>query len=161
MRGRIDDIIFPIAAISLIICWLLFIFFFHNPASFILFICGNITIGIAVIIIILAMRTLRKRGRLQDETDFTATTSLVTEGIYAYVRHPLYLGWMLTYPAAMLVAQHWLVVIFGVIGVVSMVRIVIVADSRLVDKFGSQYEDYMHEVPRLNLILGIMRKLQR
>ena len=72
------------------------------------------------------------------------------------MRHPLYLGWLLTYPAAMLVSQHWLIVILGVIGMVSMDQITRMADEELVKKFGEDYETYMQEVPRLNVILGII-----
>ena len=161
MIKRFDTLVFPIATISLILCWLLFALFFHNPASFILFICGNITICIAIVIIILAIRTLRRIGRLQNEKDFTATTLLVTQGVYSIVRHPLYLGWLLTYPAAMMVSQHWLVGIFGLLGMVSMIRIATIADSQLAEKFGKTYQVYMRDVPRLNLIVGIIRNLKR
>ena len=161
MKKGFDVLAFPLASISLILSWVLFAFFFHSPANLILFLCGNITICIAVVIIILAIRTLRSKGRLQNEKDFTATTSLVKQGIYSVVRHPLYLGWMLTYPAAMLVSQHWSVIILGMIGAASMVLIAINADSQLLQKFGETYREYMKEVPRLNLIVGIARKLKR
>ena len=161
MRKLLDTLSFPIATISLILCWLLFVFFFHNSASILLFICGNITLFTGMGIIILAIRTLRKKGQLQNANDFTATTSLVTNGIYSVVRHPLYLGWLLTYPAAMLVSQHWLVIIFGFIGIAGMVRIAAMADRKLLEKFGSAYEQYVEEVPRLNVILGFARKLTR
>ena len=56
----------------------------------------------------------------------------------------------------MLVSQHWLIVILGVIGMVSMDQITRMADEELVKKFGEDYETYMQEVPRLNVILGII-----
>ncbi len=76
------------------------------------------------------------------------------------VRHPLYLGWLLTYPAAMLVSQHWLIVILGVLGIVSIAQITRMADEQLVEKFGVDYEAYMQAVPRLNILLGIARQLK-
>ena len=93
--------------------------------------------------------------------DFTSTTEIVKQGIYSVVRHPLYLGWFLAYPAAMMVSQHWLIVGLGVIGMASMIQITRNADTQLVAKFGPEYENYMKEVPRLNIISGIARKLKR
>ena len=114
-----------------------------------------------VFLILMAMSNLRKRGEPKEARDFTSTTEIVKHGIYSYVRHPLYLGWFLAYPAAMLVSQHWLIVGLGVIGMASMVQITRNADTRLVAKFGPEYEEYMEEVPRLNIVSGIARKLKR
>jgi protein-S-isoprenylcysteine O-methyltransferase Ste14 len=61
----------------------------------------------------------------------------------------------------MLVSQHWLIVILGVLGIASMDQITRMADEQLVEKFGADYETYMQEVPRLNILLGIARKLKR
>jgi len=161
MKVRFGSLAFPIASITIILCWLLFAVFFHNPASQILFILGNVTIGVGVLLIVLAMSTLRRKGKPQEGKDFTATTLVVKRGVYSVVRHPLYLGWLLTYPAAMLVSQHWLIVVLGVIGMVSIVQITRMADDQLIAKFGPEYETYMQKVPQLNIILGIGRKLKR
>jgi len=115
---------------------------------------------IGLLMMILAMSALRTRGMNQDKVDFTATTKIVKSGIYSIVRHPLYLGWLLMYPAAMLVSQHWLVLMLGVVGVLSMYVIVLEAEDQLIDKFGLEYQAYMQEVPRLNIILGLWCKLR-
>lgn len=138
----------------------MFVLFFHKPTSQVLFALGNVTVGTGVLLILLAMRTLRKRGRLEDQGDFTETTVVVKQGVYSVVRHPLYLGWLLGYPAAMLVSQHWLVVIVGLMGMMSMIQIIRRADGELIAKFGPEYEDYMREVPQLNIILGMARKFR-
>jgi protein-S-isoprenylcysteine O-methyltransferase Ste14 len=64
------------------------------------------------------------------------------------------------YPAAMLVSQHWLVVILGLPGIICMDYITRTADEQLVEKFGEDYAEYMGEVPRLNILSGIVRKLR-
>lgn len=161
MKERLGGWIFLVASITFILCWLLFALFFHSPASQGFFILGNITSGVGVLLILLAMSTLRRRGELIEAKNFTTTTLVVKRGIYSVVRHPLYFGWLLTYPAAMLVSQHWLIIVLGVIGMMSMVQITKMADIDLVAKFGLEYEKYMQEVPRLNIILGITRKLKR
>ena len=161
MKSRLNTLAFPIASITIVLCWLLFVLFFHNPTSQALFVVGNVIVGVGILLIILAMATLRRKGNLQEGGDFTATTVVVKQGVYSVVRHPLYLGWLLTYPAAMLVSQHWLIVILGVIGIVSMDQITRMADEQLVEKFGVDYETYKQEVPRLNILLGIVWKLTR
>jgi protein-S-isoprenylcysteine O-methyltransferase Ste14 len=81
--------------------------------------------------------------------------------VYAVVRHPLYLGWLLAYPAAMLVSQHWLIVVLGAIGMASIEAITRLADRELSAKFGPEYERYMEQVPRLNMLWGLAKKLGR
>jgi protein-S-isoprenylcysteine O-methyltransferase Ste14 len=161
MKSRLITLAFPMASISIVLCWLLFILYFHNPISQALFVVGNVIVGMGILLVILAMASLKRKGYLQEGGDITATTVVVKRGVYSVVRHPLYLGWLLTYPAAILVSQHWLIVILGVIGIASMYQIITMADEQLVDKFGGDYETYMQEVPRLNILLGIFRILKR
>jgi len=161
MKSRLNQLAFPIASITIVLCWLLFVLFFNNPTSQALFVVGNVIVGVSILLIILAIVNLRRKGKPLDGEAFTATTVVVKRGVYSVVRHPLYLGWLLTYPAAMLVSQHWLIVILGVIGIASIDQITRKADEELVEKFGVDYEMYMQEVPRLNIIIGIFWKLKR
>ena len=161
MKSRLIPLAFPIASITIVLCWLLFVLFFHNPINQALFVVGNLLVGVGILLIILAIATLRRKGNLQEGENFTATTVVVKHGIYSVVRHPLYLGWLLMYPAAMLVSQHWLIVILGVIGIASIDQITRTADEELVEKFGLDYVTYMQEVQRLNIIIGIFWKLKR
>ena len=161
MKSRLRTRAFSVAGITIVLCWLLFALFFHNPTNQTLFVVGNVIVGMGILLITLAMATLRRKGNLEAEGDFTATTVVVKLGVYSIVRHPLYLGWLLMYPAAMLASQHWLIVILGVLGLVSIDQIARMADEQLVEKFGLDYETYMQQVPRLNILLGIVRKLKR
>jgi protein-S-isoprenylcysteine O-methyltransferase Ste14 len=161
MKERFCRWTFPVAGITLVLCWLLFFLFLHTTVNQVLFVLGNITVAMGVLLILLAMSDLRRRGEPVEVRDFTTTTEIVKQGIYSVVRHPLYLGWFLAYPAAMLVSQHWLIVVLGVIGMASIVQITSNADIQLVAKFGPEYENYMQEVPRLNIVLGIARKMKR
>ncbi len=151
---------FAVASITLVLCWLLFFLLLHDPVSQVLFVIGNMVLALGILFIILSILTLRRKGEPREGEAFTATMTLVRSGIYSMVRHPLYLGWLLMYPAAMLVSQHWLIVILGVIGMISMDQITRAADDELVQKFGSAYETYMQEVPRLNMISGVIRELR-
>ena len=155
------NLAFWLAGSAFVLCWLLFALIFHRPANRFLFALGNLTLAAGLALIALAMGALRVSGRPETGKDFTASTVLVKRGIYSVVRHPLYLGWLLLYPAAMLVSQHWLVVFLGVIGTGSMLAICREADRELAGKFGASYAEYMREVPQLNLVAGIARKAAR
>lgn len=161
MKEPSDRWTFPVAGLTTVLCWTLFFLRFHNPASQAVFVLGNALVGAAVLLVVLAMVTLRRRGAPEAGRDFTATTEIVQGGVYSVVRHPLYLGWLLTYPAAMMVSQHGLIVVLGALGMVSLVAIARAEDGELVAKFGSPYEEYMARVPGLNIAGGVMRKLRR
>lgn len=161
MKLRLNTLAFPAASITIVLCWLLFVLYFHNPISQVLFFAGNVILGAGILLLILAMATLKRKGNLREGQDFTATTVVVKYGVFSLVRHPLYLGWLLTYPAAMLISQHWLIIILSVIGILSMDQITRMADEQLLQKFGTDYQAYMQEVPRLNIFLGIVRVFKR
>jgi len=87
---------------------------------------------------------------------------LVDSGIYAVVRHPLYLGWILSiFVATIFLYPHWLFVIIGFSGIASVYLISREEDRLNIEKFGKNYKKYMEKVPRMNLLLGVMRLLRR
>lgn len=87
---------------------------------------------------------------------------LVDNGIYAVVRHPLYLGWILSiFVATIFLNQHWLFVIIGILGIASVYLISTQEEHLNIERFGDDYERYMEKVPRMNLLLGIIRLLRR
>ena len=104
---------------------------------------------------------LRRKGGVPKGESYVHTTVLVDTGIYAVVRHPQFLAGILLSLALMLVAQHWLVIVIGIAAMVAMYVDVLRIDRRDIDKFGDEYTRYMHSVPRLNVLVGVIRLLQR
>ena len=93
---------------------------------------------------------------------FRKVKVLVDSGIYAVVRHPLYLGWILSiFVATIFLHQHWLFVIIGVLGIASLHLISRQEDHFNIERFGNDYKRYMQKVPRMNLLLGVIRLLRR
>jgi len=87
---------------------------------------------------------------------------LVDNGIYAVVRHPLYLGWILSvFVATIFLHQHWLFVIIGIPGIVSVYLISTHEEHLNIERFGDDYKRYMQKVPKLNPLLGVIRLLSR
>ena len=87
---------------------------------------------------------------------------LIDSGIYAIVRHPLYLGWILAiFVATIFLYQHWLFVIIGIPGIASVYLISRQEDQSNIEKFGDDYKRYMQKVPRMNFLAGVIRLIQR
>jgi protein-S-isoprenylcysteine O-methyltransferase Ste14 len=87
---------------------------------------------------------------------------LVDSGVYSVVRHPMYLGWILAiFIATVFLHQHWLFVIIGIPGIASVYLISIHEETLNIERFGDEYRLYMEKVPRMNLLLGVIRLLRR
>lgn len=87
---------------------------------------------------------------------------LIDSGIYSIVRHPMYLGWILAiFVATIFLHQHWLFVVIGIPGIASVYLISRQEEQLNIEKFGDDYRLYMQKVPRTNLLLGIIRLVQR
>jgi protein-S-isoprenylcysteine O-methyltransferase Ste14 len=110
----------------------------------------------------LPMVTLRSRGGVPKGRSYVHTTVLVDSGIYALVRHPQYLSFLLLSIFLILLAQHWLIAAIGV-GAIAVVYAGIVpqADQANIEKFGDAYTRHMQRVPGLNVMSGAIRLLRR
>ena len=115
----------------------------------------SLVFGIAPIFI------LGKRGGVAKGKSYVKTTRLVDTCLYAIVRHPQYLSGILFSLALMLLAQHWLVILMGVISCIIIWLDIQVADRDGIEKFGQEYRQYMQRVPQINFILGIMRIMRK
>jgi len=140
---------------------LVFLFFNYYGLDLIMY-AGWILLAFSIIIIFLAGYEFQKKGEVPEGKHLVHTTVLVDSGIYAVVRHPQYLGFMLLVLALVLMSQHWLSVISGVIGSVLFYMDATRGEEKEnTKKFGDDYRRYMEEVPRINLVVGIIKLLRR
>lgn len=158
MKG---SFLYYIAGALLVLAYSL-LWFLDTPAGVQLlrYIGGGILV-VGIILIILPRFIFRSKGKPEKGRDWTETTVVVDTGIYAVVRHPLYLGWLLMYVALILLSQHWLTAIIGIPGIACVYLISRQEDLRLIEKFGDDYKHYMQKVPRMNLLAGIIRLVRR
>ena len=77
------------------------------------------------------------------------------------MRHPQFLGVILSICASILISQHWLLVLIGIFIVGITPKWIREAEENLILKFGDDYKRYMKKVPRINFILGIIRLLRK
>ena len=115
----------------------------------------SLIFGIAPIFI------FRNRGGVAKGNSYVKTTQLVDSSLYAIVRHPQYLAGMLLNLSMMLLAQHWVIILIGLVSMVLLSIDTQPADQDGIEKFGEAYREYMQRVPRLNFLLGILRIIQQ
>jgi protein-S-isoprenylcysteine O-methyltransferase Ste14 len=87
------------------------------------------------------IRLLRKVGKPTDELE--DTTVLVEVGAYKYIRHPLYASLLLLGLGAFLKAPSLLAGALTVAASAFLVATAKVEEKLNLEKFGSQYADYM------------------
>ena len=105
--------------------------------------------------------TLRKRGKVAKGKSYVHTTILVDTGIYAIIRHPQYFAFILINLAIILIAQYRLITAIGIISIILSYLIILEEDQSCLKKFGKDYEQYMENVPMINIFSGTIRFLKR
>lgn len=126
-----------------------------------LFYVGWVILPVALLFFFSIAIYFKKEGKPGEGKSLMNTTVLVDSGTYAIVRHPQVLGTILLMSASILISQHWLAAIVGVPLIVWAYLEAANEEKGLIIKFGDDYKRYMRRVPRMNLLLGIMRLLRR
>ena len=123
------------------------------------YIIGWIFWAVGMVLVMAPIITFPRRGGVAKGKTYVHTTRLVDTGIYSVVRHPQYLGGVLAvFLATPLLYPHWLFVVLGVPGILILYFSTIWEDKRLIRQFGDDYVTYMKRVPRMNIVLGIIRR---
>ena len=86
---------------------------------------------------------------------------LINWGIYSIVRHPMYVGAMLSFFSWVFFLPHWLTLFLSSINIAIVYLFILKGDRRNIELFGSAYEQYIESVPRLNFIAGFLKSLRR
>ncbi len=80
---------------------------------------------------------------LTDTVVTRARHSLVTSGPYRWVRHPFYAAFALGLASNAVVTANWFLAFTGLCTVVLIIARTKIEEQKLIDRFGSQYENYM------------------
>jgi protein-S-isoprenylcysteine O-methyltransferase Ste14 len=73
---------------------------------------------------------------------------LVTNGIYRYIRHPLYTVGSSLFIAFGMMADNWFVAMFGILAFILMAVRTPKEEANLIEKFGDEYREYMKRTGR-------------
>ena len=136
-------------------------FLFNAGLNVILLGVGWILLIPSFLVLTLSADILRRYGNAVEGESWVRTTSLVNRGVYAIIRHPLYLGWIMMSLALALVSQYWLSAFFsGIIIPLILTEIQREEEFNKV-KFGQEYCRYQQDVPMLNVFSGLWRYCAR
>jgi len=131
---------------------------YYRPA----YILGWLVWLVGMVLVFAPIIMFPRRGGVPKGKSFVHTTHLVDSGIYAFVRHPQYLGGILSiFVATVLLYPHWLFAILAIPGIIILYWSAKEEDKLLIAQFGNDYRAYSQRVPRMNLILGILRHFRR
>jgi protein-S-isoprenylcysteine O-methyltransferase Ste14 len=86
---------------------------------------------------------LKKIGK--PDTNFENTSVLVKEGLYKYIRHPLYLSLSLAGTGAMIKDPGPLQLLFGVVNLAAIWLTARIEEKEMITRFGKEYQQYMKE----------------
>jgi protein-S-isoprenylcysteine O-methyltransferase Ste14 len=153
----ITHLIGHIVYIALYGLLIVFSILFYNSANLVaLLYVGWITLVFGIISLLSSSQS-RKKGRVTE--DGISKETLVESGLYRFIRHPEFFGHILIILALILIAQHLLSLIIGVMLIVLLCFAMVEEEKRDIDKFGNAYRDYMHRVPRINLLVGFIKPI--
>jgi protein-S-isoprenylcysteine O-methyltransferase Ste14 len=131
-----------------------FVFIIRSPAVFVvklpdwLVITSLVMLALSLVLFLVVHKRLGKNW--SPLIEIRKEHTLVTSGIYRYIRHPMYTqisAWALLQGFAI---QNWLVMVFGILawGILYFFRIP-EEEKMLIDVFGDEYKKYMHRTGRL------------
>jgi protein-S-isoprenylcysteine O-methyltransferase Ste14 len=137
-----------------------FLFFNSRGLAGVMWI-GWAAFAIAVIVGWQGYAALSEQGDQRKDENWLQTRALVDTGLYAVVRHPIYLSFLLLSVAPAFLTQH--LASIGISGVLALViyRDMSREDRDNIRKFGEAYRTYMKKVPRANIVVGFVRLVIR
>ncbi len=112
-------------------------------------------VGVGIVTVLLLFWVNHALGRNFSNTlRIRKDHTLVTQGPYRRVRHPMYTVSLLIVGAAFLLSANWFI---GITGILAMTLLVVVRtpkeEAQLIEQFGDQYREYMKHsgrfLPRL------------
>ena len=106
--------------------------------------------GFGLVLIVLSIATLVSNR----------DADLIEWGIYGIVCHPMYLGAMLLFLSWIFFLPHWIIVLISAVNIAIVYWLILQGEHQNITKFGDTYRRYMETVPRINLLAGLIRRLQ-
>jgi protein-S-isoprenylcysteine O-methyltransferase Ste14 len=118
---------------------------------------GWAILGAAVILSWRARVALQTEGGSREGESWLHTRTVVATGIYAVVRHPMYLAFLLVSLSLVFLSQHWSNALLGALVIGLLYNDMCREETSNLERFGEDYQRYMQAVPRANLLAGAIR----
>jgi protein-S-isoprenylcysteine O-methyltransferase Ste14 len=136
------------ALISVGVTFLLSLPWFFLESENWIAIVGLILLLVGFPMIYLTLRTLSVHRALGEEIYKEKTQSqLITTGIYAYTRNPLYLSSTILFIGWSLLTRFTPFIFITLLFMILFVQVAIWEEKELIDRFGEEYIEYKKRVP--------------
>ncbi len=103
---------------------------------------------------------LAKSEKTGVSTSYMHTSILVKQSVYRIVRHPQYLGYILLNAGIMLIVQSKITIVLMIISIGAFIATAQEEEKLLEKRFGDEYVQYSHNVPRFNFLIGLAKLLR-
>ena len=144
LRGRRYHGIFRFFSFESIILLVLLVYkdWFHNPLSWHQLISWIFLIA-SFLLALSGFRRFYGTGKPSDGME--QTTHLIDTGLFAYIRHPLYLSLILGGLGVMWKHPGWLEVLLSCINIAALYMTAKVEEKEMIASFGNEYSEYMNK----------------
>jgi protein-S-isoprenylcysteine O-methyltransferase Ste14 len=120
-------------------------------------------VALGAVLFIWANHTHKVRGGLNRPG---VTITFHREGLYKFVRHPQTLGggtWFILFPVILSQYLHFTILtVFAIaLMIVSLYIVTYLSEIEDIAKWGDEYRQYLRDVPRYNILLGVWRHSRR
>ena len=146
---------------SIMLTQIVLVFFYYNyyNIGFLIW----ISLGFIILFVVIGSLpriAFKKYGGIEKGKSHINTTMLVDKGIYAIIRHPYWLCWIMLSISLTLLSQHWIMILLALMVCPIIYFETFYLDKGLLKKFGEEYREYAKRVPRMNLIIGLIKFLK-
>ena len=139
--------------LGLLLDWLLPAYVLSVMLSFGTRVLLGVELIVAGVVLVIAANRAFRAARTSPEP-WKPSTAVVSTGVFAYVRNPMYVGGTAALLGlAILLASDWMVVMTVVMAVVLHFGVVRREERYLTAKFGEPYVRYLRTVPRYGVPL--------
>ena len=127
---------------------------FETPKNRYLTIVSIVLFGTAVVLWIMAIFHFKRLGSVAEGGHYYESETLVQEGIFAYLRHPQYLAYILLVIGFALLHRHVIIIGLAGLAVLCFYLYSRAEDRELEQRFHQDYQQYMDRVPAFNFVGG-------
>jgi protein-S-isoprenylcysteine O-methyltransferase Ste14 len=120
----------------------------HQWISWLLLFCSFLPLGFGVFELKKRGKALQKRDREPELLAFEQTSQLVTNGVYRYIRHPMYSSLLVLTWGIFFKALHWPGLVLSVLATICLVLTAKADEAECVHFFGQEYCAYMKTTKR-------------
>ncbi|MRR32394.1 isoprenylcysteine carboxylmethyltransferase family protein [bacterium] len=128
--------------------WFKLPFAWHQVLSWILLMTALVPLGFGVRSLVTRGKPARQRAGEPQLLGFENTTALVTSGIYAYIRHPLYSSLLLLAWGVFFKAPGWAGAGLAAAATLALVFTARADETECIEFFGEAYRAYMLRTKR-------------